>query len=232
MNSFLIRITKTEELDENELFEFFRGFQVIGCCEHPHDNPHFHFWLLSEKKHDTIQRKLKAIKGVASTKYTVKSADGRLDYLCKGPKAVSKLKAKDYPGVKVFPEIVVNTMSTLSDIEEAHEQWWKEASTWENQKANNQKIIKGNKEKINWFDFLMRHCEVKGINYLSSGWDIAAAIIDCYREHIKCEPNDFQIKCYAKSIQRQLVFQQRPDLYQNYLHNRAKAVIGSEWTSV
>lgn len=238
MNSLCVRVTISPELDKEALFIFFNKYKVIGCHEYPHNNPHYHFWCLTDLKHDTFQKSLKKIPGVAGDKFSVKSTEGVLKYLCKGPKAVSKLKAADYPGEKVYPEIVINTMGITEDsIKNSHEEWWAEAKDWKSKKTKNEKINASKKEKINWFETLMLHVKSKGCTCHSDGWEIAKWIIDAYRVYVKCEPNDFQIKCYAKSIQRELVYEYSKqcgsmNIYDGYLRERAKVIIGSEWTHV
>lgn len=96
--------------------------------------------------------------------------------------------------------------------------------------ASNPQVEKIKKKEKSWFHTLIDHCKSRGIHATSSGWEIAAAIIHAYSEYVKCEPNDFQIKCYAKSIQRELIKEQRPERFDAYMIARAKQVIGHEWT--
>lgn len=139
MNSILVRITKTENLDLPGLFELLKNpkFIVIGCEEYPHSNPHYHFWIQTDYKLDTVQRKLKAIEGINGNKFTCKSAEGNLIYICKGPLTVSQIKKPDYPGVKSDPVIVINTMNiTQEQILESHESWWANNSNLKNDKKS------------------------------------------------------------------------------------------------
>lgn len=74
----------------------------------------------------------------------------------------------------------------------------------------------------------------RGISDSTSGWEIAEALIDYYRENIKCEPCDFQLKSMTKSIYTHLVYERaqrqgRPEIYELYRQQRAKQIIGNEW---
>lgn len=90
------------------------------------------------------------------------------------------------------------------------------------------------KSKENWFLTLVQHCYDNNVDAMSDGWQIGACIIDAYQKYIKCEPNDFQIKSYAKSIQRHMVAQyaeevKKPHVWSRYKELRAKEIIGHEW---
>lgn len=91
--------------------------------------------------------------------------------------------------------------------------------------------------KKNWFITLVDHCIKNGVTARSAGWEIAEAIIDAYDEYVKCEPNDFQLRCYAKSIQRHLVSayarsSEKEEIWKNYKRARAKEIIGTTWVHV
>lgn len=73
----------------------------------------------------------------------------------------------------------------------------------------------------------------RGYSDSTNGWEIAEALIDYYRESVKCEPNDFQIRNMAKSIYTHMVFdrsqKQGKHIYESYRRERAKQIIGNEW---
>ena len=119
--------------------------------------------------------------------------------------------------------------------------WSKGFTDEELKELKDKSYKKGEKKKKDkekpWFQVLIEHCLANGVTASSAGWDIAASVIDAYREYTKCEPNDFQIKCYAKSIQRELVYARaieidRKDIYTTYLQRRARDIIGDSWTHV
>lgn len=75
----------------------------------------------------------------------------------------------------------------------------------------------------------------KGLTCSSSGWEIVECLIDYYRESIKCEPNDFQLRNMAKSIHTHLVYtraqhEDRMHVYEAYRRQRAKEIVGTTWT--
>lgn len=61
------------------------------------------------------------------------------------------------------------------------------------------------------------------------GWSIAKLIIKWYLDHNKCEPNDFQIRSMSKSIWCYIKSQGDSGLFDKYLEDRARQIIGSEW---
>lgn len=78
------------------------------------------------------------------------------------------------------------------------------------------------------------YCQKRGITSSTDGWQIVEFLIDYYREEVKCEPNDFQLKNMAKSIATHAVYtyaqgQDRMDIYQRYLRTRSKQIIGQDW---
>ena len=158
-----------------------------------------------------------------------------MKYLCKGPLAVSKIKSKDFPGVKKDPEIIFNNISlSYQDIMSYHDIWWQEAISFLESKKKSDKVVKENNDKKSWFETLIQYCVDNGITYSSDGWCIAKEIISCYNSKLKCEPNDFQILCYAKSIQRHLLFEHskqsgNTNILNRYLEHRSKAIVGSSW---
>lgn len=84
------------------------------------------------------------------------------------------------------------------------------------------------------FQKAFNYCKEHGIDTYSDGWIIAETLIDYYREKVKCEPNDFQLKNMAKSIYTHCVYEKalaqgNMGIYTSYKQQRAKQIMGSEW---
>lgn len=86
------------------------------------------------------------------------------------------------------------------------------------------------KKRESWFKTLIQYCKDQNIKARSTGWEIAAAVLKCYQEYSKVEPNDFQLRCYAKSVQRVLIQESYPERFEYYVAIRAKEIIGNHWT--
>lgn len=86
------------------------------------------------------------------------------------------------------------------------------------------------------FSKILDYCKESNLQCTANGWEIAALILKYYTHEVKCEPNDFQIKCMAKSIQRQLCYEYSQEsgknVFNNYIQQRAKDIIGHEWIHV
>lgn len=85
------------------------------------------------------------------------------------------------------------------------------------------------------FQRAYQYCKDHGLTTSSDGWQIAEMLIDYYRDNVKCEANDFQIKNMAKSIYTHCVYekskeQNNPEIYANYRRQRAKEIMGCSWT--
>lgn len=218
--SFLLRID-AERDKESKIVEWVKcQGSCIGCYELVGDNSHYHFWILSKKQIASIRANFKynfpEVKGNGS--YSIKSADGNLNYICKGNKRGEE------------PIIVVNTMMIPPcDIAKAHQSYWDDLEKFETKKKkNDKKVPESNFQKA------LQYCKEHGIHSTSDGWSIVTVLIDYYRENVKCEPNDFQLKLMAKSVQTHLVYERSKEenkmhVYQNLLKERARQIIGDTW---
>lgn len=59
--------------------------------------------------------------------------------------------------------------------------------------------------------------------------EICKALIDYYTKAVKCEPNDFQLKCMTKSIMSSLLYESDPQRYERWKQVRAEQIIGREF---
>lgn len=195
---------------------------AIGCYECPNDNPHYHIWLDSDKQCKSIRQNFKynfkEHKGNGS--YSIVENEGNLNYICKGE------------SVEMAPIIIINTKSISDvDIAKAHEQYWIDKENYESNCAVKKKKAT---EVQTPFRKAFDYCKEKGLRTGMDGWEIVKLLINYYRDEVKCEPNDFQLKNMAKSIASHLVYEysqknNRPDIYDRYLTVRARQIIGNEW---
>jgi len=132
----------------------------------------------------------------------------------------------------VLPVVVSNTMNITEDlILKYHNEWY----LYSCNSSEEKKQKKSDEErKKDWFYFLVNFCKSKGLHASSSGWEFSDVIFDAYQEKVKVEPNDFQIGCYVKSIQRHLVYEasvelDAPEIWSNYKKMRAREIIGNSW---
>lgn len=114
-----------------------RTTSLFGVYESPGDgsNPHLHFcfnYSGDDRKFKnsfaTLFRK-RCTKRINKPIAFSKPKSGQLDilYLCKGPKAISDIQKKDFPGEKVYPEVVYKGIYTDDTISMKHEKWWEDA---------------------------------------------------------------------------------------------------------
>lgn len=142
----------------------------------------------------------------------------------RGKKSMAKVKSEDYEiYISKDGKCFIAKEYTEEDIAILHSKSYKKTDK--------------KKDKKSWFMILVDHVKSEGLNSNSSGWEIAAVVIDCYQNFCKCEPSDFQIQNYAKSIQRHLCFEEckangNMNPYKSYLRARAKQVIGNTWVVV
>lgn len=78
--------------------------------------------------------------------YSLSEKEGNILYLCKGPKAISKMKDPKYPGIREDPIVLYQGSNyTDQDVIKSHNDWWEQ--------AKNMKIGKVEKEeKLNELD--------------------------------------------------------------------------------
>lgn len=93
---------------------------------------------------------------------------------------------------------------------------------------------KGNEPVASSLAKAMSYCKDRGITDSSNGWSICETLIDYYRENVKCEPNDFQLRNMTKSIYTHLCYERsvrqgNPAIYENYKKERSREIMGSTW---
>lgn len=98
--------------------------------------------------------------------------------------------------------------------------------------ANAKRQVQRSSTKKDRFNELVGQLTSKGVTHSSTGWEIAEAYLDVIQEgENPYEPNDFQIKCVIKSVQRHLIYSNAtPEQLQRYKRLRAKDIIGGVWT--
>lgn len=140
-------------------------------------------------------------------------------------------KQKDFWKVYIVKDGDIRWLKGFSDEELAELRSQYDPNFKQNNKKG-QSQAKRDAQKKNFFIDMMKYMEDNGINYSTSGWEIAETLLDYYELELKCEPNDFQLRCYCKSIQRHFMYSQAtPEQLKNYRRARAKVIIGHEWVT-
>lgn len=75
---------------------------------------------------------------------------------------------------------------------------------------------------------LVDYIEEHQVDHLSPH-AVGAAVIDYYVKQVKCEPNDFQLKCMIKSVIGNMMFRHQPKDYEKWRDARVKSIIGHEF---
>jgi len=92
------------------------------------DNQHLHAMFMSDSSQKNIRDNFiyNFKKTFSDTRaYSIASKEGNLDYICKGPRAISKIKDPKYPGDKEFPKIHFQGSNfSDQDVIRSHEAWW------------------------------------------------------------------------------------------------------------
>lgn len=232
MIEYCIRIDELKDDDYVRIAEWSKKQgNVIGCREDVSGNKHVHLWLKSDKNIQAIRANFKyafpSHKGNGS--YSIKVDKGNLKYLCKGVDPINGNRE-----VQIF----VNEGMNISedDIKQANQQWWAEYCEYQNnpKMPNNKKKQKTESQKSNFYKAL-DYCYEQGITAASDGWAIVKCLINYYRECVKCEPNDFQLRLMAKSVQTHMVYNKCKEIdmmhiYESLLDKRAREIIGDSWT--
>lgn len=98
-----------------------------------------------------------------------------------------------------------------------------------------QSYKKEDKTKLNKLDKLMQYCKENNYHWSDDGWKLCILIQKYYLENNLPEPNDFQIKCYVKSIYLRYMTEKsreknNPAILDNYMRERAYEIMGPTWT--
>jgi len=231
---YLVRVTTDDHDFVKE--KLLKNKKTICCSEvgGETEKPHVHFILFESKS--TVWRRLQQAGYTGNGSFAFTEGDdgehdvqNTINYICKGE------------SLEIPPIILVNSMGLTSEQIRQHQ-----VDYWTHVKQKDSSGDKGARAKVpagsrknNDTPLLRRvlFCKEHGITSSSAGWEIAGELIQYYQENHGCEPNDFQIKCYAKSIQRHLVYENakesgRMDKWERYKRLRAQQIIGNEWIHI
>lgn len=136
-------------------------------------------------------------------------------------KSMSKVRSKNY-------EVYITKDGKLFE---------RKGYTDEEIQALQEQSYKKNTAKLvsNGFMKAFDYVKERGITDSDNGWKICEVLIDYYRESVKCEPNDFQLRNMTKSIYSHLCYDRsirlgNPAIYENYRASRAREIMGCSWT--
>lgn len=226
---FLIRV----DLDGVDVSEFdkkivdwmnSKEFKYIACHEYPHDNRHYHFWCKSEKVlkvpglRKSFLAALPMLKGNKS--YSIVCRPGDLIYIAKGPKTVSDRRKEDFPGERVAPEIIFNTMEfTPEQIMKAHDDWWTKYGNRDT--GNVSHITGGEKEKNTMLEMIYHSIEDKKE---ATKWDMVHCGIYIQKFYLD-KFHKYPIDHFAKSLVKGLWVK----LSDRRITNQRMAKIAQSW---
>jgi hypothetical protein len=130
------------------------------CCENPRgDNPHIHAMFMTNRSIKEIRNsftykfasELKELKKKNKKPYSLVFRKTNLMFLCKGSRAISKLKDPNYPGTKVDPVVILKS-EKIDDkhVKYLHEKWWEEAINFKTRKIEKQSRLSELKEMLQY----------------------------------------------------------------------------------
>lgn len=218
----MLRLTDRDR-DRREVFTDFilKKIDTYACAENPHDGEgpesNYHYHSIHQNKKSTIKDRIVA-KGYTGNQnhaftHLIEDTDEHwertLAYISKGP------------GRGVFPDIVRNDFEfTEERIWELHYLWWDKYKT--------QKPLQVVKKTAR-NSFLEMYDAIPLSSKQEGPWKIAEDIIQYYNDLDKLEPNDFQLKCYVKSIIRKFASSLDSKVWERFKRQRAREIVGTEF---
>lgn len=206
----LSEIKDIEERIKSALIDFSK-YAIAFEISEVEKKPHYQGIVFSSQSSETYKKKMEN----AFPEWKGKRGDK-----C-GKRSFAPVKELSSYQSYIFKDNDVRFILGYSDEEIASiPKWEKDVKKFKQKQKN---------EKQSWFLTLYEHCKTFNIDAHSSGEDYADAIIDAYETKLGCEPNDFQLKCYAKSLQRHFIYVQYADNPRHiaaYRRMRARQIIG------
>lgn len=138
-----------------------RTMNLFGVYESPGDgsNPHLHFCFnyngddrKFKNSFSTLFRKRLTKRINKLIAFSKPKSDLDILYLCKGPKAISDIQKKDFPGEKVYPEVIFKGDYTDDIISMKHEKWWEDAKSMKVTKVTKQERLPEIEEMIKYVE--------------------------------------------------------------------------------
>lgn len=199
--------------------ELMKKVETYACAEEPEGNEsNYHYHSVHQKQKSTLHDRLvKYLWTGSQHAFSHFYADTEehwrrsLCYISKGPKRGE------------YPKIIINDFNFSEEqIWEMHYEWW---DKWVNFKI---KQIKQEAKDRNKFNLMYNAIPIQA--FIDGPWAIAEEIIQFYQDNDSLEPNDFQLKCYVKSLIRKHVAERSSDNnWKRFKTQRAKEIIGGEF---
>lgn len=218
---FMLRITDRSRDRETVLLDcILKKVDTYVCAEEPHDNTdNYHYHSIHMKQKSTIKDRLvaKQWSGNENHAFTHLLEDTEdhwrrcLCYISKGPSR------------GVYPKIIKNSFEFSEEqIWSMHYEWW---DKWA--KVTLTQAVK-QKDQRTRFHLLQEY--INKDSYIEGPWKVAEDIIRYYADNNIVEPNDFQLRCYVKSLIRQHIYTNTSrDNFNRFARYRAKEIIGGEF---
>lgn len=218
---FMLRVTDRSRDRESVYLDcILKKVDTYVCAEEPHDNSdNYHYHSIHQRQKSTIKDRLVAKQWTGNENHAfthlIEDTEDHwrrcLCYISKGPSR------------GVFPKIIKNSFEfTEQQIWELHYEWW---DKWVNKtltEAVKQKDERNRFHKL--YDFIPTQA------YIEGPWKVAEEIIQYYQEFDLLEPNDFQLKCYVKSLLRKHIYNNTDkNTWQRFKALRAKEIVGGEF---
>lgn len=223
---FMLRVTDRDRDRRSDYINYLlKKIDTYACAEdpHPEDNDdtqksNYHYHSLHMRQKSTLKDRLvvKQWTGQPNHAFTHLIADTEehwrrcLCYISKGPQRGT------------FPTIIVNSFNfTEEQIWEMHYEWY---DKW---KGITLKVAK--QEETKRAQFLQMYDAIGKEPFLRGPRAVCAEVIQYYQDNYKLEPNDFQLKCYIKTLIRHFVHENYPQQWDRYKRLRADEIVGSDF---
>lgn len=217
----MLRVTDRDRDRETVFLDcILKKIDTYACAEEPEANEsNYHYHSLHQRQKSTIKDRLvlKQWTGNENHAFThlIEDTDDHwrrcLCYISKGPSR------------GIYPKIIKNSFEfTEEQIWQLHYEWW--------DKWSKITLTTAVKEKKYANRFHQLYESIPKDSYTEGPWKVAADMIQFYQDNDLLEPNDFQLKCYVKSLIRKHIYERTPKLnWERFKNHRAKEIIGGEF---
>lgn len=217
---FMLRITDRQRNRETQYKEILmKKIETFACAEEPDtETNNYHYHSIHQSKKTTLHERTVKLGWTGNENkafsHLIEDTDEHwnrsLAYICKGSQRGA------------YPIIVVNTLElTEQQVWKYHYDWWDNWSKKKYSEVKKEKKIRNQLQDM--YDAIPKQ------SFYEGPWKIAEEIIQYYQDNNKLEPNDFQLKCYLKSLIRKFAETQGEVIWNRFKSQRAKEIVGSEF---
>lgn len=217
---FMLRVTDRQgDRRGPYLDKLLKKIETYACYETGHKDENHHYHSIHQRQLSTLKDRFAVLQWCGNENHAISHLIEDTEdhwrrclcYISKGPERGT------------YPVIVRNDFAFTEDqIWSMHYEWW---DKWEKMKYEK---IKAEKKERNLFNEMYEF--VPQASFREGPWAIASDVIQFYQNKNKLEPNDFQIKCYIKSLIRRDCYERRSSEWERFKRCRAKEIVGNEFT--